>query len=62
MKKFYYISYVSKNRSGDYFGGMCITVHPIEWMIMARQMGNNDTVLTWHAITEEEYNIYARKL
>jgi len=59
MKKYYFISYVSKRLGRDFFGCNIVEEHPFTWLKNVLSETNFKTVLVgWQEISEEEYKMY----
>ena len=59
MKKYYFISYVTKRLGKEFFDCNVIEVHPFTWLKNSLLETNFKTVLIgWQEISEEEYEMY----
>ena len=59
MKKYYFISYVSKRLGREFFDCSVVEEHPFTWLKNVLSETNFKTVLVgWQEISEEEYKMY----
>ena len=59
MKKYYFISYVTKRLGREFFDCAVVEVHPFTWPKYSLLETNFKTVLIgWQEISEEEYEMY----
>jgi hypothetical protein len=59
MRKYYFISYVSKRLGRDFFDCSVVEEHPFTWLKNVLSETNFKTVLVgWQEISEEEYKMY----
>ena len=59
MKKYYFISYVTKRLGREFFDCAVVEVHPFTWLKNSLLETNFKTVLIgWQEISEEEYEMY----
>lgn len=59
MKKYYFISYVTKRLGREFFDCDVVEEHPFTWLKNSLLETNFKTVLIgWQEISEEEYEMY----
>jgi len=59
MRKYYFISYVTKRLGREFFDSVVVEEHPFTWLKNVLSETNFKTVLIgWQEISEEEYEKY----
>ena len=59
MKKYYFITYITRRLGKQFLDSNVIDEHPFNWLKKAQSESNNTKVLLgWQEISEEEYNIF----
>jgi hypothetical protein len=60
MKKYYFVAYAWRNTSmSDYrYANKCLDIHPLEWLKKSYEYDEHISIISYHEISEEIFDIY----